>query len=95
MSNYYTIICLFSLHFGALMALLSVKKLSPIELREMKFYSWVVSFTKTNNFFLKIFTFCFVNSKKVLTFVHSSKFIGYGIKNCLSLAVKPRITLSA
>ena len=61
----------------------------------MNFYSLVVSFTKTNNFFLKIFTFCFVNSKKVLTFVHSSKFMSYGMKYCLSQAVKPRETLSA
>ena len=61
-------------------------------------WSWRVkigAFTKINNFFLKIFSFCFVNSKKVFTFVHSSKFISYGIKNCLSQAVKPSETLSA
>ena len=31
------------------------------------------------NFFLKIFPFCFVNSKNVFTFVHSSKFMNYGM----------------
>ena len=36
-------------------------------------------FTKENNFFLKISSFCFVNPKKVFTFVHSSKFKSYGM----------------
>lgn len=52
-------------------------------------------FTERNNFFLKISSFCFVNSKNVFTFVHSSKFIDYGMKIVLSQAVKPRMTLSA
>jgi len=38
-----------------------------------------VAFTKRNNFFLKISSFCFVNSKNVFTFVHSSKFMDYGL----------------
>jgi len=36
-------------------------------------------FTKENNFFLKILSFCFVNPKNVFTFVHSSKFKSYGM----------------
>ena len=40
---------------------------------------WKGAFTKENNFFLKILSFCFVNSKNVFTFVHSSKFISYGM----------------
>jgi len=48
-----------------------------------------------NDFFLKISSFIFVNSENVITFVHSSKFMSYGMKNCLSQAVKPRMTLSA
>ena len=53
------------------------------------------SFTKTNNFFLKIFLFCFVNSRIVSTFVHSSKSLELWNKTGLSLAVKRRMTLSA
>jgi len=36
-------------------------------------------FTIVNNFFLKISSFSFVNLKNVFTFVHSSKFMSYGM----------------
>jgi hypothetical protein len=63
------------------------------------FQSWLEAMSgylhNENNFFLKISAFCFVNSKNVFTFVHSSKFMSYGMYKCYSLAVKPRVTLSA